>query len=122
MPPVGFEPTISAGERAQIYASGRAVTGTGGIRDLRSWNLNPSTPNDHYSGRTAPLASKRCFLYIYSTNIDAEYFKHGTYSQFFFCSKCSLFHNSKVFGSCIIQILYTGVPKLKKYIFLAPKG
>jgi len=28
--------------------------------------LNPLTPNDHYSGRTAPLTSKRCILYIYS--------------------------------------------------------
>jgi len=25
-----------------------------------------------------------------------------------------LFHNSNVFGSCIIHILYTGVPKLRK--------
>ena len=31
--------------------------------------------------------------------------------RFFF--KCSLFHNSNVFGSCIIHILYTGVLKLK---------
>ena len=29
MPPVGFEPTISAGERPQIYALDRAATGTG---------------------------------------------------------------------------------------------
>jgi len=35
------------------------------------------TPNDHYSGRTAPLTSKRCILYIYSTNVGTEYFKHG---------------------------------------------
>ena len=34
--------------------------------------------------------------------------------RFFFSSKCSLFHNSNVFGSCIIHILYTGVLKLKK--------
>ena len=27
MPPVGFEPTISAGERPQTYALDRAVTG-----------------------------------------------------------------------------------------------
>jgi len=27
--------------------------------------INPLTPNDHYSGRTAPLTSKRCILYIY---------------------------------------------------------
>ena len=41
------------------------------------------TPNDHYSGRTAPLTSKRCILYIYSTNVGNEYFKHGIYSPFF---------------------------------------
>jgi hypothetical protein len=29
MSPVGFEPTISAGERPQIYALDRAATGTG---------------------------------------------------------------------------------------------
>ena len=62
------------------------------------------TPNEPYSGRTAPLTSKRCILYIYSTNICTEYFKHGIYSPFFSSSKCSLFHNSNVFGSCIIHI------------------
>ena len=36
--------------------------------------FNPLTPNDPYSGRTAPLTSKRCILYIYSTNIGTEYF------------------------------------------------
>jgi len=40
--------------------------------------LNPLTPNDPYSGRTAPLTSKRCILYIYSTSIGTEYFKHST--------------------------------------------
>jgi len=45
--------------------------------------INPLTPNDHYSGRTAPLTSKRCILYIYSTNRGTEYFKHGLYSPFF---------------------------------------
>ena len=34
--------------------------------------------------------------------------------RLFFSSKCSWFHNSNVFGSCIIHILYTGVLKLKK--------
>ena len=32
----------------------------------------------------------------------------------FFSSKCSLFHNSNVFGSCIIHILYTGCNEIKK--------
>jgi len=45
--------------------------------------VNPLTPNDHYSGRTAPLTSKRCILYVYSTNINTEFFKHGIYSPFF---------------------------------------
>ena len=30
--------------------------------------INPLTPNNPYSGRIAPLTSKRCILYIYSTN------------------------------------------------------
>jgi len=74
--------------------------------------LSPLTPNDHYSCRTASLTSIRCILYIYSTNISTEYFKHDIYSPVFFSSKCSLFHNSNVFGSCIIHILYTGCAKI----------
>jgi len=34
-------------------------------------------------GRTAPLTSKCCILYIYLTNIVTEYFKRGIYSPFF---------------------------------------
>ena len=34
MPPVGFEPTISAGERPQTYALDRAATGTGNLHEL----------------------------------------------------------------------------------------
>jgi len=45
--------------------------------------INLLTPNDDYSGRTAPLTSKCCILYIYSTNIGTEYFKHGIYSPVF---------------------------------------
>jgi len=33
------------------------------------------------------------------------------YTLRFSYSKCSLFHNSNIFGSCIIHILFTGVPK-----------
>ena len=78
-------------------------------------NINRLTPNDPYMGRTAPLTSKRYILYIYSTNIGTEYFKHALYSPFFFlCSKFSLFHNANLFGSCIIHILYTECAKIKK--------
>ena len=34
--------------------------------------------------------------------------------RFVFSSKCGLFHNSNVFGSCIIHILCIGCAKLKK--------
>ena len=78
-------------------------------------------PKDPHRGRTAPLTSKSCILYIYSTNLGTEYFKHGIYSPFLFLSsKCNLFHNSNVFGSCIIHILYTEGAKIKK-IIPAPK-
>ena len=40
MPPVGFEPTISLGERQQTYALDRAADGTGGIKSC--WIRIPS--------------------------------------------------------------------------------
>jgi len=45
--------------------------------------LNRLTPNDPCMGRTAPLTSKRWILYIYSTNIGTEHFKHALYCPFF---------------------------------------
>jgi hypothetical protein len=39
MPPVGFEPTISAGKRPQTYALGRAVTGTGWCELCAEWKI-----------------------------------------------------------------------------------
>ena len=68
-------------------------------------------PNDLDTSRIAPLTSRRC---IYSTNVGTEYFKHALYSPFFFSSRCSLFHNANLFGSCIIHILYTECAEIKK--------
>src|SRR5215469_8649974 len=45
--------------------------------------INRLTPNDAYRGRTAQLTSRRCILYIYSTNIRIEYFKHAAHSPLF---------------------------------------
>ena len=76
--------------------------------------INPLTPNDHKSGRTATLASKRCILYIYSTNIGTEYFKHGIYSPFFSLQNAVCF----VILTYLVPVLFTfyiqGVLKLKK--------
>jgi len=49
----------------------------------RSVDINPLTLNEPYRGRTAPLTSKRCILYIYSTKEVLNIFKHGIYSPFF---------------------------------------
>ena len=38
------------------------------------------------------------------------------YALRFFSSKCSLFHNASLCGSCIIHILYTGRAEIKKKI------
>ena len=69
-------------------------------------------PNDLYSGRTAPLTSKRCILYIYSTNTGTEYFKHGIYSPFFSLQNAICFIILTLFGSCFIHILYTVCVKI----------
>ena len=63
--------------------TGLATVGTAKWDTWREGFVYPLTPNDTYRGRTAPLTSKRCILYIYSTNIGTEYFKHGIYSTFF---------------------------------------
>ena len=72
------------------------------------------TPNDHYSGRTAPLTSNRYMLYIYSTNIGTEYFKHGIYSSFFSLQNAVCF----IIITYLVPVLFTfciqGVLKLKK--------
>jgi len=39
MPPVGFEPMISAGERPQTYALDRAATGTG-LTEISTSNIS----------------------------------------------------------------------------------
>ena len=83
--------------------------------------VNRLTPNDPYMGRTAPLTSKRCILYIYSTNIGTEYFKHALYSPFFPLQNVVCF----IMLTCLVPVLFTfyiqGVLKLKK-IIPAPKG
>ena len=65
--------------------------------------INSLTPNDHYSGRTAPLTSKRYILYVYSTNICTEYFKHGIYSPFFSLQNAVCF----IILTYLVPVLFT---------------
>ena len=91
------------------------ITATNG----RAWKesfrrLNRLTPNDPYMGRTAPLTSKRCILYIYSTNTTTEYFKHALYSPFLSLQNAVSF----IMLTCLVLVLFTfyiqSVLKLKK--------
>jgi len=85
-----------------------------------SRNINPLTPNDYYSGRTAPLTSKCCILYIYSTNIGTKYFKRCLHSPFFSLQNAVCF----IILMYLVPVLFTffiqSVLKLKK-IIPAPK-
>ena len=54
-------------------------------------------------GRTAPLTSKRFILYIYSTNIGTEYFKHALYSQSFSLQNAVCF----IMLTCLVHVLFT---------------
>ena len=67
------------------------------------FNINPLTNNDDYSGRTAPLTSKRCILYIYSTHTGTEYFKHGIHSPFFPLQNAVCFINL----TYLVPVLFT---------------
>ena len=83
--------------------------------------FNPLKSNDAYMGRTATLTSERCILYIYSTNIGNEFFKHGIYSQFFPLQNAVCF----IILTYLVLVLFIfyiqSALKLKK-IIPAPKG
>ena len=76
--------------------------------------INPLTPNDLYISRTTLLTSKLCILYIYSTNVGTEYFKHALYSPFFSLQNAVCF----IMLTCLVPVLFKfyiqNVLKLKK--------
>jgi len=76
--------------------------------------LNPLKPNDPCRGRTAPLTSKRCILYIYSTNVGNGHFKHGIYSQFFPLQNAVCFIILTYFVPVLLTFYIQCVQKLKK--------
>jgi len=76
--------------------------------------FNPLTPNDGFSGRTAPLTSKRSILYIYSTNTGIEYFKHGMHSPFFPVQNAVCFINLTYLVPVLFTFYIQSVLKLKK--------
>ena len=81
---------------------------------VNNHDINPLMPNDPYSGRTAPLTSKRCILYIYLTNSSTACFKHGIYSPFLSLQNAVCF----IILTYLVHILFTfyiqGALKFKK--------
>jgi len=77
-------------------------------------DINPLKPNDPYKGRTAPLNSKRCILYIYSTNTGTEYFKHGIHSPFLSLQNAVCFVILTYLVAVLLTFYIQGVLKLKK--------
>ena len=65
-------------------------------------------------GRTPPLTSKLCILYIYSTNVGTEHFKHALYSPFFSLQNAVCF----IILTSLVAVLFTfyiqNVLKFKK--------
>jgi hypothetical protein len=83
--------------------------------------VNRLTPNDLYMSRTAPLTSKHYILYIYSTNVGTEYFKHGLYYPFFSLQNAVCFIMLTSLVPVLLTVYIQGVRRLKK-IIPAPKG
>jgi len=81
---------------------------------FRRQKVNPLTPNDPYRGRTASLTSKRCILYIYSTSIGTEYFKHAIYSTFFSLQNAVCFIILTYLVPELFAFYMQDLPKFKK--------
>ena len=65
--------------------------------------INHLAPNDPYMIRTALLTSKLCILYIFSTNVGTEYFKHALCSPFFSLQNAVCF----IMLTCLVPVLFT---------------
>ena len=89
MPPVGFEPTISAGEQPQIYALDRAATGAGIVSLTHKQNAHIQ-----YNTHLNPYMF-RCFL----CHLQVEFCM--LINDVIFVAYIGLRHNFFFFSNCI---------------------
>ena len=87
-------------------------------KDFTTGFINPLTPNDLYMIRTAPLTSKRCILYIYSTNVGTEYFKHALHYPFLSLQNAVCFIMLTSLGPVLFTFYIQSVLNVAFYIFI----
>jgi len=88
MPPLGFEPTISTGERRQTYALDRAATGTGDVMELQKED------GKHSRSILSPSAMNRVQTQVSDWDLLLRRARWNSYSKI-----DTLWHNSS--GVCV---------------------
>jgi len=84
MPPVGFEPTISAGERPQTYSLEPAATGAGCVK----YTVGYATTNSFYQGADNSLAwpgRKQARRHVRDARDFNNIETRAAFKVFFFC-------------------------------------
>ena len=114
MPPVGFEPTISAGERPQTYVLDRAATGTGKFRDY--YTIITTSSSSVLNGLTNYEAH-----ILYKVTLDLPHItsKFRTVTMFVTADIQTIFHTFWRFTAYVWSISYPKLTSLASEGFIS---